>query len=555
MSKVTTRKISAVPVSSSKTSRDLSYKPRFRHNYGSDETFYQFISNYKDKWEKSLYYVDEALVRSELEKDNLTPPQFDTIEADSLHINSIEYSELTKKEVENLFRPQLSLNVKQGSKSFAKKLQFGQSASLDDVSRRGLLLNTGGHVTSVKWLHTPLDNTSADIHYLAVSIINHPDGMEAAINSPELSIFHKKTGENTIHSAIQIWKYTLSTNNLSLEKVYVTTQLGATQNLSWLPIYVAGDDSVLGVLAGSFTDGNLHLFKISTKGAKYVNVDKPSRTYTAKKFASDSAKNSPNVTTFGFIGSYKVLVGLTDGCIAEFIFPFHPHDSLADDGDDDDTIPSYIERVADSSISTIMIGEPAPEEYVVLVTSTGVQSCAYEYKNFLRGRLSTLAAKPLIRSTYNHTLKVYVATWAFDSTSFNFIRNPHEASNTLLKVDAFVTALSSSEIIGHPLNLTATSDGDVIVVNYSRKFLNGAKITNKSLKPLKLWKLTLNESQLELSADFEVIPAEAASQLPVSPPEVVVTSLAWNENVAGSSIYTAGTISGLLILERLDSAA
>ena len=87
MSKVTTRKISAVPVSSSKTLRDLSYKPRFRHNYGSDETFYQFISNYKDKWEKSLYYVDEALVRSELEKDNLTPPQFDTIAVSYTHLD------------------------------------------------------------------------------------------------------------------------------------------------------------------------------------------------------------------------------------------------------------------------------------------------------------------------------------------------------------------------------------------------------------------------------------------------------------------------------------
>ncbi|KAK6459108.1 uncharacterized protein RJT20DRAFT_12027 [Scheffersomyces xylosifermentans] len=552
MAPASTRKSNSPAVASSaKTSRDLSFKPRFRHNYGDDEEYYKFVDNYKEAWQKKLYYVDESVLREQAEKKKLNCREFPSINIKDLNIDDPVTEEIDEKSIQQDFLSQLTVDVTRGSSETSLDLNIHETRDLEELTtRKGLLLNAGGHITSAKWLHSPL-NAEAKSHYLAVAVIHNPHGLANSVNSRELSIFHKKEGQNEIHSAIQVWKYTLDTNKLELEKFYTTTELGGTTNLSWLPINVEGDKSVLGVLVGTFTDGKLHLFKVSTQGVKYVNVTKPSLTYSLSNHSSKSGDETPNIITYDFIGSDKILAGLTDGCLAEYILPYYSDESDIIDHN----IPSYIQRVADGPLTSILVAEPEPKRYVILVNSTATQTLAYEYDNYLQGRITSFSVKSLSRPTYNHSLKMFISTSAWDSISFNFIRNPHEGANSLLKFDNFVSTTQSSEILGHPLNLTGTSDGDVVIVNYSRKFLNGAKTTNKTLKPLKLWKLKYIEGILKLSADYEVVPTEGTSNLQISPPEVVISTLAWNENISGSSTYVAGCIAGLLMLERLDPHA
>lgn len=74
------------------------------------------------------------------------------------------------------------------------------------------------------------------------------------------------------------------------------------------------------------------------------------------------------------------------------------------------------------------------------------------------------------------------------------------------------------------------------------------------LVPLKLWKFTLDKtnSTVEISADYERMDIESAIQASYMPSETMISALAWNENVIGSSVYAAGTASGILLVERLD---
>lgn len=71
--------------------------------------------------------------------------------------------------------------------------------------------------------------------------------------------------------------------------------------------------------------------------------------------------------------------------------------------------------------------------------------------------------------------------------------------------------------------------------------------------PLKLWKVTLDEtSTISISADYEKMDIESPIQASYMPLQVMISSVAWNENVIGSSVYAAGTASGILLIERLD---
>lgn len=530
--------------SAAKSLRDLSFKPRYRHNYGDDEKFYDTIINYKDTWEKCMFYVDEEMLKKQIQGGKLFPKRITDVNAGDLNLNDLGLETIDQQYVEKYYGKDMYLTLASGSTESDTKLEFATSLSLREASNRNaLIFYAGGQVTSTKWLHLPLDST-LEVHYLAVSIIHNPQGLEDTINHPELSIFHRSKKENTIRSAIQIYKYNVTTASLELFKFYDTTRFGATSTLEWLPINITGDSSLLGALAGNFTDGDLHIFKISNNHEQYLRVVAPSITYSFS--TTRDSKEVINITTFDFLGNDKLLVGLTDGCVAEYVLPYY-----SDTDESELNIPSAVTRIGDSAVSVVSVAEPQPDTFLVSVSTTGVHAIVYEYLNFAQGRVVPLL-KTNLKPTYNPSLRVFVLAPSGDSISFSFAKSPHETGNTLLRLDAVITASKLSERFGHPLNLSGSTDGDVIVLNYTRKFLNGSKTTSKVLVPMRLWKLTIDNSKLRLSTGYAVIPPEAPAQNSVSPPEVFISTVAWNENLVGSSVYASGTANGLVIVERLD---
>jgi transcription factor C subunit 6 len=534
MSKVLTRRTGEIPPPSLRF-RDVSFKARVRHNYGCNEQTYEELVKYKHIWQKSLFYVDEDSLAKGVANGNLQTKPVLTLSDLELNL-----PDPVVEPIDNIdHEVQLSILVTKGKDSKDEIIEYEQSIQINP--RNGVLAFSGGQITSMSWLPKPLNNFD-DYLYLAVSVIYNPKGLHDSVISPQLSMFPKNLQENCIKSSVQIWKYSLTNNSAQVVKTYDVSNIGASSNLQWLQIYTK-DSSSLGVLIGAFTDGKVHLIKISMNDTKYVKVIESSLTYTAP-----GGTDEASIVCFDTFGYNKLMVGMSNGCIAEYVLPYMHFDESVDL---DVSVPSYIFRVETSSVSSVMVAEPETGKFLVVVNTTGYQGLVYEYDNFIQGRTISLSVRNVIKPVYNHALKVYLSTMP-DSVYYNYIRTAQEKSNSLLKCDAFITSSSLSDILSHPLNISGTSDGDVILVDYARKILNGTKTTKKVLVPLKLWKLKLIDGKLILVSDFEPTAAEPPTQSPVSPPEVIFSGVSWNENIVGSSIYAAGTTSGLFIIERLD---
>lgn len=543
--------------------RDISFKPRFRYNYGFDEKFYDYALKYKDAWQDRLFYVDEDAMIDEFRTGEFKIKQFPTIDTNSLKMSDMELKKLSEAEINSQFglnKDLLRLCVVRDKAKKETKLQFGESIDLNaSLKRNGLALNAGGHVTSMSWLPQKFNENGARYQYLAVSVINNANGLKDTINNPQLSVFHNSAGKdsNNVKSGIQIWQYDLIENKFELYKFLITTSIGVCSRLTWTPIYIGGSTDILGVLCGTFTDGKLHLLKIKQNNKDTPELSKLMKSslyYEIKDPRGNNDEDTVGITCFDFLNHEKVIVGLSVGSIAEFILPYYT--SEIDDTIEENDInqPSFVQTISETPLTSISIANPDELSYFILINTSGSQSFALEYGNFQQGRIESYPTNTLLKPIYNRNLKVFLLSDAWDSIGYNFVRHPQEKPSSVLKLDGVVSSFHSSEVTGHPLSISGTTFGEIHIVNISRKILNGAKATNKLLIPLRLWKLQLNSDNktLELSGDYEIVQTDKSTKISVTPPDVIISSLAWNENLNGSSIYTAATVTGLLILERLD---
>lgn len=543
--------------------RDISFKPRFRYNYGFDEKFYDYALKYKDAWQDRLFYVDEDAMIDEFRTGEFKIKQFPTIDTNSLKMSDMELKKISEAEMNSQFglnKDLLRLCVVRDKAKNETKLQFGESIDLKaSLKRNGLALNTGGHVTSMSWLPQKYNENGARYQYLAVSVINNANGLKDTINNPQLSVFHNSAGKdsNNVKSGIQIWQYDLIENKFELYKFLITTSIGVCSRLTWTPIYIGGSTDILGVLCSTFTDGKLHLLKIkqnTNDTPELSKLMKSSLYYEIKDPRGNNEEDTVGITCFDFLNHEKVIVGLSVGSIAEFILPYYTSEIDEATEENDINQPSFVQTISETPLTSISIANPDELSYFILINTSGSQSFALEYGNFQQGRIESYPTNTLLKPIYNHNLKVFLLSDAWDSIGYNFVRHPQEKPSSVLKLDGVVSSFHSSEVTGHPLNISGTTFGEIHIVNISRKILNGAKATNKLLVPLRLWKLRLNSDNktLELSGDYEIVQTDKSTQISVTPPDVIISSLAWNENLNGSSIYTAATVTGLLILERLD---
>lgn len=541
-------KPAAVPITAkSKTAaasrsltRDFSFRTRFTSNYGHDQDFYFKCVLYKDLWQDKMFYVPEDKFRKEFEEN----PEAITIF--TVHEGLDHIPDISVVVAQNDFFSQgrkLELNLQQNSTNHQSNLLPGESFPLkgtDLEGRNAVMLNTGGHVTSMKWLPTdPKDKSN--IQYLALSVIFSQD-INETVNDSRLSFFSRSTEKEMFFAGVQIWKFDILKNEFELYKFYRTSStIGIPSDLSWLPTYSTSD--VLGVLGGMFSDGKLHLLKIpkNADSSKFNSLETLSVSYEIK---------GEKITSYAYLGNDKIIVGCSNGSIAEFILPqssSHP--------DDDYSIPSFILSVTEAPIASISVAPRGEGEYTILVNSTGSQCFAIEYQDFQHGRIESWPTNSLITPIYNKNLKIFISDDSQDSLTYSYVRHPQEKSTFIMKVDGSITCFHQSEVLQHPLVLNGNSQGELSIVNISRKILNGTKATNKILQPLRLWKISKSDDAnqvLKVSADFVISAVDKATNLSIAPLEVSISAIAWNESIESSSIYSVGTASGLLILERLD---
>lgn len=507
-------------VANGKYLRDLPYSKRFLLYHGEDSDYFQYTLRYREAWQDKLFYVSEN-------------------SSDGFRIEWLLEPDLILEDIRAVDTADTILSESstiQITKEKTKPLTVDLTTDIplplkEQTQRNCFAIKCGGPIASMKWLVS--SDPMASVQYLAVSVIL--SDVDSAINLPVLSVFHKGSCEE-LKSAIKIYAYDTSSDTILLKKTFLTTSFGPSHNLDWVPLH---NDDVLGVLVGSFADGKLHLLKIThdllDSGNSLVEIEESSISYELKS----------RITCFDFLGTDRALVGLADGSIAEFIFPWFKNATNL-------KIPSFIHRIAETSITTIAIAQQCDKKYV-FVNSTGTLSFAFEYSAYGLDRVDMTTNLSMVSYVYNKALRVCVGVFGDFVGSF-FPRVPLESPNQLLRLSGQITALGASKWLTHPLLLAGNSLGEMFVMNFARKLLNGNKTTNKSSVPLRLWKIDFDSALKQQVVNYGYLPVlpDETSLMSLAPTEITISSLEWNENVVGSSMYSMGNLGGLIIVERLD---
>lgn len=555
---VTTDPLKASATSQAKGgTRDFPFKQRFLLNYGHNEEYYQQSMRYKSQWQDKMFYLSEDQLKENTSKDPHTLKLLPDVSSGSIPPLLLET--VNEEQFLNLFGlkggSEIKLSLQQGPKEISTKLNFGEYLKLNDsIARNGLFLNAGGHVTSMKWL--PGVSEDERYHYLATTVIRSANGIESTINDHKISLLESKNSQlnSDLKHGIQIWRFDSHQNHFSLYKFLLTTSIGISSDIGWIPskwTHGTSDDDILGVLCGTFSDGKLHVLKINKNTypnqPELANILQTSLSYGI----SDTLDSTVSITCYDFLGHGKIFVGLSNGSIAEFILPYLYSGDVSQE-ESDITIPSYVISLTEAAISSVVVGETDPNHFTLVVNSTGSQCFALEYEDFQHGSIGSWTTNSLIKPIYNKSLKLIVSTDSQDSLNYSFARHLHEKPTLIMKVDGTVTSYHTSEILNHPLALCGSSIGEVHVVNIARKILQGGKTSTKVITPLLLWKLSKHGSEIHISGDLVPTVADRTTKLYIAPPEVSISAVAWNENLDASSVYTAATVSGLIVLERLD---
>lgn len=525
-----------VITSARKPLKDMFIDKKFPLLYGQDQGLYDTFMDYGSNWYNVLYVLDESKLKQSV--------------ADySHHVKPIEYVNPADFKIEtadtnisnrNTDMEPIHLVVEKGPNRIPVDLHPADALPLyPHLKRNAFAINVGGYVTSSQWLPSESDSQL----FLALSAIKStPEGLSKVINHRDISMFNSKTGLQEVETFIQVWKFDLKVNILSLHEHIDTTAIGAGSNLSWLP---TKDESSLGFLAGCFTDGRLHILKMS-QTPNTVSKYESSLTYELKP---DDNEIIP-ITSYVFKGSTTVIAGGLDGSIAEFILPNYGA-STDKDPEYDITIPSFVLNVSESPIIGITISNPSPDIFYLFVQTADTEHLIIQYLD-QKIRASRSGTSSLTESRYHHQLRVFIGLESADSIIVLPVKSPQEKVSSIVRSDS-ITGFAISEYIGHPFILFGNSIGELSMVNFSRKLLLKKRVTAKQLLyVLRLWKLSL-EDTLVLNGDFGDLPSEKPTiKSSFSPPELSFSSMSWSESLEGSSLYAAASLSGLLLVERLD---
>lgn len=522
--------------------RDLSFVGRFHHNFGFENDLFEVLLDQKDLWGDKLFYVNEKQFSQWVNDSKHTIAEI-PISPNDQGFADLGGIDMLEAEFYLKFgqTPPLNINFSKGNTSVEKSLKNGEIISLNStIGRNGLAINVGGIITSLKWL--PYGDESC----LAVSVINHENGLKALITDPSISIIPNKNN-GKVRSCIQIWTCSDDVQSMKLSAVYDTSRFGATRDLSWFPIKFATE--TLGVVLGAFSDGKIHFFKVVShisETTKYFDVAEPSFTVTFADERQEKKTNVP-ITSYDILDHTKIVVGTLDGAIAEFMLP------SCGEKKEDLLIPSFVEYLADSSITSVTAAG-VKNSHVLLVNTATTQAFALQYDNLRQGRVESNYTVSTLKPLHHKGYRIFVYPDSAESIGYTFVRHPHQKHVLLLRTE-LVSTFHTSEYLNHPFALVGNIMGDVYVMNIGRKIFGVPKANNKLVVPLKLWSLTKTDDGDSYTLNGDYIPTSSEKSdvaYSFTPPEVVIAASAWNETLESSSTYAFGTYTGLLVLERLD---
>ncbi|KAI0461723.1 hypothetical protein LJB42_004796 [Komagataella kurtzmanii] len=399
----------------------------------------------------------------------------------------------------------------------------------NENDRVAKLLNTGGFVLETIWL--PSYVAEKVPAYLLISLKDH-DPQDGAFN-PQFSVFKSQQ----YPSALQFYK--INPNNLnSILLVTIYLKTGGLTNLKVL----SAEDNVVQLIALS-SEKTIHLYKLileDTKSEIYVTVDKPSLELSVKDLL---------ITSFDMISPDRIIFGTSSGTIGEF-----------DLSNKDPFSPVYLYQTPLQSIVLLktngsdLLYEDSLNSELVVITSMDYKSLILDLADIIKLVRTAIKQRYFLNQMeYSPFAKVFIAT--DDTASLTLFAS--RDSTAIISGASHTNRINRIGISPlHPMTLSGSVDGEVRISNSFSSIFFMARSKSRPVS-LCLWKLEHSSSQnaFRLVSHLKVGKAEQKVTLDATifPNSITFTSLSWNESISSCNLYAAGSASGLVILEALES--
>lgn len=433
-----------------------------------------------------------------------------------------KFHDIDQKELDEIFikRKQALNIVINEAETALEPEQTTEFPVLPYGRREGLVYNSGGLITDIAWL---CQNDVED-QFLAVAIsqyLDRPLDRNLRMLEPESHV-----------ACIEIFK--LNPSSLKFTKIQtIAHTFGEIWNLRWHE--GCQKDDVLGVLGFICQEGSFKLLQIKISDEKMQNV----RLYEEAS-VSVSMPNSI-ISCYDFLSPTVIVCGFKNGFVAAF-----------DLSDPDE--PFFYHKVHDSYVISITVAFSDFERPTVGTLSLDGYFYIFDPKDIFSSKttVTRFRGTNLIPIAYVPQLYAFVHSDGANSLK-TVVPRAAFAIHTVSLQETSIAALATSRL--HPLSLTGSSDGTVVIDNVCRRLLTGIKNSSTTHSSLRLWKweYSKKENRYRLNHNYEAykLSANEISGVKIDAHGVNISCIQWNETNIGGQFYAFANSAGLLTIERL----
>lgn len=384
--------------------------------------------------------------------------------------------------------------------------------------RRGFVYNSGCLITDIAWLHQE-ERTE---QFLAVSL-------SQCIDKPLDKRLQMFDVEKHV-SCIEI--FSLNPQTLEFSKIQtIAHNFGETWNLKWHEGCQTAD--TLGTLAFVCQDGSVKLLEVRVSDEYEIKFfEQPSISISIPKVS---------ITCYDFLSPTTIVCGFKNGFVAEFDLT-------------DVKVPSFYRKVHDSYIISLSIAYSEFEDPVVATISVDGYFYVFDPKDIFTSKttVTRFRGTNIIPVSYIPQLFAFINSDGANSLK-TVVPRAAFAIHPVCLQETTVTSVGTSR--RHPLALTGTSDGNVIIANVARRLLTGIKNASATHTSLRLWKWeyckNLDKYRLNHSYEQYKLNVNEVSGIKVDAHGVNISCVKWNETPSGGQFYAFANSAGLLTIEKL----
>ncbi|QLQ80734.1 hypothetical protein HG537_0E00870 [Torulaspora globosa] len=384
--------------------------------------------------------------------------------------------------------------------------------------RTGFLYNTGALITDLAWLTQEHEESQ----YLAVSLSQYMDKP----SDEHLKMFE---AEGNV-SCIEIYK--LHPHTLAFTKLQtIVHTFGETWNLKWHE--GCQSESSIGSLVFICHDGSVKMLEVeNTQEFTVKLIDQPSLCIELPRVA---------ITCYDFLSPTTIICGFKNGYVGEFDLS-------------DPTTPSYYRKIHDSYVISIIVAYSEFENLLVSTVAVDGYFYVFDPKDIFTSKttITRFRGTNIIPMAYIPQLYAIVNSDGANSLKAVVPRAAF-AIHSVCSLENSIVSIGTSRL--HPLSLSGSSDGSVVIDNVARRLVTGIKNTAQTHTSLRLWKWEYSEldEKYRLNHAYETfkLSVNEVIALRIDPHGVNISCIKWCESTSSGQFYAFANNAGILTIEKL----